>query len=535
MKLFLSSLVFVAWLTASGIGCETAELLESWNVIGGPPMVLGRPEMQYNWATPDGRFRIHYDLIGDRAVYHPDEDLDPTDGIPDYVNRAAEYLSEAYNTLIVELEFDPPPFDNEQGGDQLYDVYLSEYTGLTTPEDPSDQYPGRPAYTSYIQLGHDLRTSRYPDDPFPLLRVLSAHELFHAIQFSYRAFSADLTSWWFESSARWAEEKVFDDVNDLYYDIRFYLSNSHRSLYKTNGHFIYGAWLFPEYLDQNYGHAFIRKCWEYFADFDFSMAAIQYAFMDNGINPSYAYCQHAVWNYFTGPNYMPGFYEEGADFPATVTEARIHIAYPVDWMSQPVPLENVAASYITFRRSGTAKGTLVIEYLNMTEDRHRVCVVIVSPVNGVAFNLYEIETGVPSRFVINDFSPTEKIIMIPIWVFEGTPRIHQTSYSYQAQLDTMATSIYSDIGYEGDFEIQAVYPNPFNNAVSISYRAPQDGNCVLNIFDINGRRLFDYVVAARAGLNDIIWNAPEGASSGLLFYTIDFGSRRISGKMSLLK
>ncbi|OGC89566.1 MAG: hypothetical protein A2W25_14475 [candidate division Zixibacteria bacterium RBG_16_53_22] len=534
MRTLILSLAMVTTLAIPGFGCETAELIESWCGNDSPPIILGRPVMQFDWATPDEHFRIHYDIIGDRAVFRPDEDVDPPDEVPDYVNRAADYLALAYDSLVFGLGFDPPPFDGDLGGDSKYDIYLTEYTGLTTPEYPTDQYPGRPAYTSYIQLGHDLRTFRYPIDPLPLLKVISAHELFHAIEFTYRAFSSDQTAWWFESCARWAEEKVFDDVNDVYYDIRFYLANSNRSLYRTAGHFIYGAWLVPQYFDQNYGSSFIKECWEHFADFDFSMDALRYAFFDRQIDPDLAYCRHVVWNYFTGVNYRFGFYNEGQDFPATVTEARTHSTYPVDWISEPLPLENVAESYIAFRRTGTAKGTLVIEYLNMTEDRHKVCIAIENPQNEVAFSIYEVDTGVPSRFVISDFTASDKVIMMPVWIYEGTPRAHQTSYSYQAQLDTAVTPVYVE-DRPGDFALRAVYPNPFNNAVSISYQAPYDGKCLLNIFDVGGRHLFGEEISARAGLNNIAWNAPDGLASGILFYTIDFGAGRISGKMSLLK
>ena len=197
-------------------------------------------------------------------------------------------------------------------------------------------------------------------------------------------------------------------------------------------------------------------------------------------------------------------------------------------------MENVAESYIAFRRTGTAKGTLVIEYLNMTEDRHKVCIAIENPQNEVAFSIYEVDTGVPSRFVISDFTASDKVIMMPVWIYEGTPRAHQTSYSYQAQLDTAVTPVYVE-NRPGGFALRAVYPHPFNNAVSISYQAPYDGKCLLNIFDVGGRHLFGEEISARAGLNNIAWNAPDGLASGILFYTIDFGAGRISGKMSLLK
>ena len=89
--------------------------------------------MQHNWATLDGIFRIHYDTEGPRAVYHPEEDNDPPDGIPDYVNRLSEFLHDSYHVFIVELGYDLPPSDGEDGGDSLYDIYITEVPALTSP------------------------------------------------------------------------------------------------------------------------------------------------------------------------------------------------------------------------------------------------------------------------------------------------------------------------------------------------------------------------------------------------------------------
>jgi hypothetical protein len=208
----MKSLAFVATFLILAVGqiraCNTADLIESLGAAGQSEMgaQIGRPSSQNSWITPDNRFVIHYDMTGNWAVYHANEDINPADGIPDYVNRTADYLDAAYDSLVLSLGFDPPPFDGMQGGDYRYDIYLTDNPGLTTPEDPSYQYPGRPAYTSYIEVGYDMRyPSRYGDDPYPFLKVSIAHEYFHAIEFAFRVYSSDLTFWWFEACANWAE------------------------------------------------------------------------------------------------------------------------------------------------------------------------------------------------------------------------------------------------------------------------------------------------------------------------------------------
>ncbi len=97
--------------------CNTADLIEGLNATGGEQSLTqtGRPYTRCNWVTPDSRFIIHFDTTGSFAVYHPNEDINPADGIPDYVNRTAEYFESAYDSLVLGLGFDPPPSDGSAG------------------------------------------------------------------------------------------------------------------------------------------------------------------------------------------------------------------------------------------------------------------------------------------------------------------------------------------------------------------------------------------------------------------------------------
>ena len=203
MQRLILTLAFGALMFGYSFGCETANLISRLSHTGpnDPPIILIRPTNQYSWEAPGGKFMIHYDTEGPLAVFEADVDVDPIDGIPDYVNRTADYLNAAYSVYIDELGFDPPPDDDDGTDSPLYDVYLTDVPALTTPESRSYQYPGREAYTSYIQLGHDLRTPHYPDDPLPFLKTSAAHEFFHAVQFAYRVYSSDPSTWWFEACA----------------------------------------------------------------------------------------------------------------------------------------------------------------------------------------------------------------------------------------------------------------------------------------------------------------------------------------------
>jgi hypothetical protein len=531
MKIFVSAAAFLLILAPRSFGCATSDLISSWKGQGIVATALpGRPEMQTEWVTPDGRFKIHYDIIGDRAVFQAELDVDPADGIPDYVNRIGDYLALSYDSLVGSLNFDPPPSDGFNGGDGLYDIYLTESLGLTTPEEPSDEYPGHAAYTSFIQMRF-----AYGSDPIPQLKATTSHEFFHAIEFAYRAYSEDITPWWFESCANWAEEKVFDDLNLVYFNLPAYMLNPQQSLYLTNGQFIYGAWLVPEFFDERLGPDFIRESWEKFAQFDFAITALEFALFERGLDFNDEYCQHVIWNYFTGLNYRDGFYSEGADFGCTVFEARTYDSYPVNWSPQPVPLQNLASTYIVFKRDYLIKGALMIEYINRTEARQMVCLAVVRSSGMIQTSINPIESGVLAAFEIPDFGAVEKVIMAPVWIYEGNPRHGSTSYDYRAFIDSAGVGIAEGNGPIAGYSLDGAYPNPFNGAVSISFKSRQVSRFDFSVYDINGRLLLNKRAISKAGSNTINWEVPSDFSSGLLFYIIDFKTTRLFGKMSLLK
>jgi hypothetical protein len=538
MLRLIVTFLMLSFLTGETIACETIELLQRLSADpDSTPVILTRPVMQHSWDAPGGIFKIHYNTEGPMAVFEVDVDIDPADGIPDYVNRVSDYLNFAHSIYIDQLGYDPPPPDDEVDDmDGLYDIYLTDVNAQTTPEFLSHYYPGREAYTSYIQLGHDLRTPRYPDDPLPFLQVCAAHEYFHAVQFAYRAYGSDPGLWWFESCAGWAEEIVFDDVNDVYYKLDYYLPNLHKSLYRTQGFFTYGSWLFAQYLSDRFGVSVIKKCWEKFASFDFAIEAIDLTLANYGADFNDEYSRHIVWNYFTGDNYATGFYEEGAFFDETVYEAMTHSSYPVTWVDDPIPQENVSGAYIVFQNPSLINGSLIIEYMNNTDDKQSVAIAQLGPSVGTTYEIHLVQNHIINTYVIEDFGSCEKIILMPIWVYEGVPREGVTSYSYSAYLDTATVGIADNISEQPDeFAINDAYPNPFNNAVNISFTSPFQGYCDFAVYGISGEKVYQSHESVQAGENVLRWLPSGDIASGVHFYKIENAGRSLHGKLVYLK
>jgi photosystem II stability/assembly factor-like uncharacterized protein len=81
------------------------------------------------------------------------------------------------------------------------------------------------------------------------------------------------------------------------------------------------------------------------------------------------------------------------------------------------------------------------------------------------------------------------------------------------------------------------YPNPFNPSTTIEFAIPENGNVILNIYDINGKLVQKLVDNQNfnAGTLKIVFNASE-FSSGVYFYSLFVNNRPIgTNKMILMK
>lgn len=532
-------LLFVTVLPVSLFGAEnftTGELIitlknpENW-----PPECLIRPELAHIFDTEN--FRIHYDTEGENAVYHPNEDVDPADGIPDYINRMAEFLEWSYYTYIVELDYDKTPPDTGLGGNDNYDIYVTDVIGLTVPEFRSDYYPDREVYACYSFIGRDLRNEHHPDDPYPFLRATCSHEYFHAVQMAYRAYTSDETPWWYELTANWAEERAFDELNEVYYYIEDYYNKIDQSIYLTGGSHMYGAWLFAEYLSQDYGGDIIRLIFEKLISLDYSIDALTMALIEEGISLNEAFTTFAGWNYFTSYNFQTGFFEEGMNFPVTVPLAKSHSFYPTGWIDTPKAIENLGIVYIYFDNPNVPKADLVIQFESSYGYLEGLSLAAIYIDNPVEYSIYKVEPNQSVTLRVDDFNSCEGAVLSVSWLYQESPMFDSVGYCYSAYLDTVSVDIsYSDSYSPEDFHLLGNYPNPFNTSCNIIFNwnlQPVDYRII--IYDINGRCVDLLWGTAHAGSNIASWMPAENIAGGVYFYRLLVGDIEVKKKMLLLK
>lgn len=78
------------------------------------------------------------------------------------------------------------------------------------------------------------------------------------------------------------------------------------------------------------------------------------------------------------------------------------------------------------------------------------------------------------------------------------------------------------------------YPNPFNSGTSILFTTAQEGMVRLSVVDILGRVVSVDERYCKVGLHSFIWDGSSHAT-GVYYYILNIGDKRLTGRMTLLK
>ncbi len=261
---------------------------------------------------------IHYASPPD-ADAPPQDDTD-TDGVPDVVQTALD-VAEHVNDTYLDAGYRRPDSDGSRGGGTgKVDIYLANtgaahlYGYCTVDRNSSGSH--RPAYCVIDDDFDDFPSHT----PLQNMQVTLAHEYFHAVQFAYDYWE---DFWISEATATWAEDEVYDGVNDN----RQYLPASQLELptspldrFTSGFSYQYGNWIFVRYLTERFPGrtgtmpTLVRQLWERMssrpADPDlYSTQAIQSVLAQRGTSFTPAYAEFATVN-----RKPASFYEEGSAY-----------------------------------------------------------------------------------------------------------------------------------------------------------------------------------------------------------------------------
>ena len=186
--------------------------------------------------------------------------------IPPYVQTMKSTFETSYAVQNAQLGWRLPVPDGLRGGSTLPDVYIQDIGdegifGYAATD------PGQTGRSRFAYLVMDDDYAEFGDiDPLDALQVTAAHEYNHVLQYAYDAFQ---DTWMFESTATWAEEKVFDAVDDYRMFVGPWTQLPGQPLtFEGDGAApfvddlkMYGSAIWNHWLDSKYGPNVVRQAW----------------------------------------------------------------------------------------------------------------------------------------------------------------------------------------------------------------------------------------------------------------------------------
>ncbi len=283
--------------------------------------ILSRRETETSLVSPSGIFRIHFDTTG---MHAPDYFNGDEKTIQLSVDSLAIAFDSSYNYEVNILGYDPPPSDGTDGGDDLYDVYISRlgsrFYGYTDWESI-----GNGQSKSYITIDNRMDVH---SPGIAGARVTAAHEFHHAIQVGNYRDNIGCDTYYYEITSTSMEEFVYDSVNDYYFYLPPFFSHPNRrftymsSCSASEGYdrVLWNVFL-KEYFEQedgsNKGLELIKRSWELMRDPDrTAIEAINLAIVENGMTMKTMFSEFGKWLYFTGYRAKENkYFSEAKDYP----------------------------------------------------------------------------------------------------------------------------------------------------------------------------------------------------------------------------
>jgi len=199
----------------------------------------------------DAQFCIHWT---DKAKNRP-----ASEG---FVQQIRKSVTRSHDVENDSLGWKKPKSDGKLGArhglgkDGQTDVYVTNlgknlYGYAST--DPGQR--GRKRH-AYLVLDNDY--TGFPSPPVKSMQVTVAHEYNHILQFNYDVFE---DVWLFESTATWAEEKVYPAIDDYLYYLPTVASEPQVPMTGQSIK-VYGEAVWNHWLSARFGDAVVRNVWE---------------------------------------------------------------------------------------------------------------------------------------------------------------------------------------------------------------------------------------------------------------------------------
>ena len=479
-----------------------------------------RPSRDTFADSVNGHFRVHYNIEGEHAP-----DLTDSDGnhIPDFVDSTLVFLEIAWDKAVA-LGYGIPKSDASKGGSDAVDCYLEElsvdgYYGHTTPD--NNGILGMSS--AFLTIDNNFTDTVYQTTEYDGLRVTTAHEYFHVVQFAY--YGGNDCNWWMEQTAVWFEDYVWDDINDYLNFTRYLFRNRDISIDTYNGTFEYGASLFAMRIAEEYGIDTLRNIWKKLKDKQSGEIDVVGSEIPGGLDENLA--DFAVWLFFTGYRANPqDFFSESDIIDEMITVDNTENSDPA--------VDSLLFSQYTFKyidivpEMGLSVGdTLKCSYDNPDSGSWIRQVILYNSPDDYSVELLNWQQ--PQIFITRPF---EKAVFVVTNISE---KDKHGKYKFVYTIDIISPLSVHEKPLPASIVLHRNYPNPFNPQTTISYSLPSATPVDLRIINLQGQIVETWSDSnAEAGTHRYVFDG-SFFPSGVYFIHLAAGDTRLTRKMTLLK
>jgi hypothetical protein len=431
------------------------------------------------YISPSGEFRLTYFTSGGNAV--PAADVNPANGVPDFVERCAEYLDFSWQTEIDEMGFAQPPEVSGYYQISFESMQAYGYTSISSG-----------AGATRITLHNNFLGFSANDDPdgnqAGAAKVTCAHEFKHATQYVNSYWSE---GGWVEVDATWAEEAVYPQTNDYhnYLPGDSPIKRPHLPLATgTNNNYGTGSYedcVWQIWMSENFGWEIISDLWNYRRTHQSQW--MMYSYRD--VLLAYGLEFVDAWSDFTGWNMPSGYravtdfgYADAAAFPYGDLATTPVTGYPYSYDGQ---VDHLAANQILCLGLGDSA-----QRMNIVFNGH----------DAASFNFNVVVkrddgTGYVQEIVLDENN--DGVWTVPdqvgglqyIGLVVGNPAYTSSANDRPYSIDLALTDANPVGETPTPFAMRGNYPNPFNPATKIAFALPAAGVAELAVFDLQGRRV----------------------------------------------
>jgi hypothetical protein len=477
-------------------------------------------------------FRIHYDTSGTHKILNW-----PNTSYRDAIATAAEYV---YDQEVTSMGFVCPADDSGDpdggGGCERYDIYVQNCSGYYGYCQPTFYTGSGNAANSYVVIDNDYAGFGYPDPEDPM-KVTVAHEFNHACQ-----MAVDVTEelWYMECTAVWAEEEVYDSINDYTQYIPYYFNSTYNSLDAEDGTGmrIYGSCVWNIFLSEHVDPGVVVDYWNQCGGSGSVYHYLDVVLAGYGRELEDEFHEFAKWNWFTNSRCDGAHYSEGASFPL-VSITRSFGFYPIvdgEPYSTYKP-DHMGMNFIRFTNPGNGWTGLHLAYDGPSLFSTPSGASVLQKTSGGATSEYgdmSLNGFGNGEITVEGWDGLSEVVMV---VSNQTDDVNNMAYTFDAE--QTETSV--EDGGEHQFALRPASPNPFTSSTAIAYSVPTGGGRVeVSIFDVSGREVRTLVDGFRpAGPGEVTWDGLDDAGSpvatGVYFARLDIDGTTASGKLMVLK